>query len=110
MVEDLISALAKAFSDGTVNATPLLLFAVGLILGRVVWILYVAKERQARRDAETMNHAATAITTLTEQLRTMSERQRELQQTVATAGQNAARNHETLTKIETMLDAALRRL
>ena len=107
MIEELIGAVAGALKDG--DATSLILFGLTLVLMYVIRAMWRAKEQQAERHADLMNTATDTMSTLVEQLRTVGERQQELLKLVLTAGQNAAKNHETLAKIEGLLKGALNR-
>ncbi len=109
MVEEVIGAASKLVADGAISAAVLILLALSGGLCYALRTLYLAKESQAQEHVQQMMQATALMTTLVEQLKTFSERQQEITSLVNIAGQNAAKNHETLVKIETMLEQDLRR-
>lgn len=116
MIEELIAAISALVSSGAISAVALILLSISGVLGWWLRAVYLAKEAQAKEhNTQTESHnaqmmqATVLMTTLVEQLRTFGERQQEIQNHVVTAGQNAARNHETLVKIATILEQDSRR-
>ena len=109
MMEDLIGALAKMTESGQITPLTLaLIVGIGVTGLALVWV-YRAKEAQAAEHNAQMLQATGLMTTLVEQLRTFSERQQEILRDVSTAGQNAAKNHETLARILTILEVGSKR-
>ena len=109
MIEDLLAALAALSANGSVSPATLILACLVLALGYALKSVYGKKEQQNDQHLAQMLEATAVMTKLVEQLRNFSERQQEILNKVSTTGMNAARNQETLTRIETMLELDSRR-
>lgn len=104
MVEDLTGALSQLVASGQITPLTLaLLGGIGITTLALFWV-YREKETQAKEHNVQMLQATALMTTLVEQMRGLSERQQEILTDVSTAGLNAARNHETLARILTILE------
>lgn len=103
MVEDLVSAVATLVASGQISPVVVLLLVVSGTLYLMLRAASSARDLEREQHIEQMVKSTELMTTLVEQLRTFSERQQEILSQVSIAGQNAAKNHETLARIETIL-------